>query len=69
MEKIQLHPRKDELAALRKVAGRTGQSVEDLVREAIRKLVWRPTAEGSVALRDGKPRRPAIDHDSVHDEP
>lgn len=69
MEKTQVYLPAEELAALRKAAARSGRSVADLIREAIRKQVLRPTAAGPVALWDGEPRRSSTDHDSVHDEP
>jgi plasmid stability protein len=69
MEKTQVYLREEELRALRKAAARSGRSVADLVREAIRKQVLAPSATGPVALWDGVPRRTSIDHDSVHDEP
>ena len=69
MDKIQVYVRKDELEALRKVAARSGRSVGDHVREAIRKIVLKPQATGPVAIWDGKPNRASIEHDSVHDEP
>jgi len=69
MEKTQIYLPKKELEALRKAAARSGRSVADLVREAIRKVVLKPPATGPVAIWDGKPRRTAIEHDSVHDEP
>jgi hypothetical protein len=69
MEKTQIYLRKEELAALREAAARSGRSVAELVREAIRKQVLKPQAEGPVALWDGEPRRTSIEHDSVHDEP
>jgi hypothetical protein len=68
MEKTQVYLRKEELAALRKAAERSGRSVAELVREAIRKVVLMPEATGPVAIWDGEPKRPSIDHDSVHDE-
>ena len=68
MEKTQVYLRKEELAALRKAAARSGRSIAQLVREAIRKAVLPPDASGPVAIWDGQPRRPATDHDSVHDE-
>ena len=58
----------EELEALRKAA-RSGRSVADHVREAIRKVVLKPQATGPVAISDGKPNRASIEHDSVHDEP
>lgn len=68
MEKIQVYLRKDELAALRKAAEASGRSVAELAREAIRKMVLQPQAAGPVAIWDGEPKRPSIDHDSVHDQ-
>jgi len=68
MIKIQIYLRKEELDALRMVAARSGRSVAELVREAIRKTVLKPQAAGSVAIWDGEPKRGSIDHDSVHDE-
>ena len=69
MEKIQVYLRKEELEALRKFAARSGRSVADHVREAIRKVVLKPQATGPVAIWHGKPKRASIEHDSVHDEP
>ncbi len=69
MEKTQVYLRKEELDALRKAAARSGRSVAELVREAIRKVVLRPAAEGPVAIWDGTPKRTSVEHDSVHDEP
>ncbi|MBM3353775.1 MAG: ribbon-helix-helix protein, CopG family [Betaproteobacteria bacterium] len=68
MEKTQVYLRKEELAALRAAAARSGRSVAELVREAVRKAVLVPQAAGPVALWDGEPRRSSVDHDSVHDE-
>ena len=69
MEKIQLYLCKEELDALRKAAARSGCSVAELVRDAIRKVVLKPQTAGPVALWDGEPKRTSIEHDSVHDEP
>ena len=69
MEKTQVYLRKEELAALRKAAARSGRSVADLVRDAIRKVVLKPHATGPVAIWDGEPKRLSVEHDSVHDEP
>jgi len=69
MEKTQVYLRKEELEALRATAARSGRSVAQLVREAIRTVVLPPDADGPVAIWNGDPRRPATDHDSVHDEP
>jgi hypothetical protein len=69
MEKTQIYLRKEELDALRKAAVRSGRSVAELVRDAIRKVVLKPRAAGPVAIWDGEPKRASIEHDSVHDEP
>ena len=69
MEKTQVYLRKEELDALRKVAARSGRSIAELVREAIRQVVLKPQSEGPVAIWDGQPKRTSVEHDSVHDEP
>ena len=69
MEKTQVYLRKEELEALRKAAALSGRSVAELVRDAIRKVVLKPQAEGPVAIWDGEPRRTSVDHDSIYDEP
>ena len=69
MEKTQVYLPKEELERLRQAAARSGRSVADLIREAIRKVVLRPQPSGPVALWDGEPKRTSIEHDSVHDEP
>ena len=57
MEKTQVYLRKEELAALRKAAARSGRSIAELVRDAIRKVVLKPHAAGPVAIWDGEPKR------------
>src|SRR3979490_3054544 len=69
MEKTQVYLRKEELDALRKAAARSGRSVAELVRDAIRKVVLKPRAAGPVAIWDGEPKRASVEHDSAHDEP
>lgn len=69
MEKTQVYLRKEELEALRAAAARSGRSVAELVREAVRQVVLKPASGGPVALWDGEPRRTSLDHDTVHDEP
>jgi hypothetical protein len=69
MEKTQVYLRKEELQALREASARTGRSVAELVREAIRKVVLKPQNAGPVGIWDGEPRRTSVEHDSVHDEP
>jgi len=68
MEKTQVYLPKEELDALRKAAKRSGRSVAELVREAIRNVVLKPSHSGPVAIWDGIPKRTSLDHDSVHDE-
>lgn len=69
MEKTQVYLRKEELDALRKAAARSGRSVAALVRDAVRQVVLKPQAAGPVAIWDGEPKRPSIEHDSVYDAP
>ena len=69
MEKTQVYLRKEELDALRQAAARSGRSVADLVRDAIRKVVLKPQAAGPVAIWDGEPKSSSVDHDSIYDEP
>jgi hypothetical protein len=69
MEKTQVYLRSEELDAVRKAAARSGRSVADVIREAIRKVVLKPENTGPVAIWDGEPKRTSLDHDSVHDEP
>ena len=69
MVKTQVYLRDEELEALHGVAARSGRSVADLVREAVRRVWLRPATEGPVALWDGSPARTSVDHDRVYDEP
>jgi hypothetical protein len=69
MEKTQVYLRKEELNALREAAARSGRSVAELVRDAIRQTVLMPQDTGPVAIWDGEPKRTSVEHDSVHDEP
>jgi Ribbon-helix-helix protein, copG family len=69
MEKTQVYLRKEELVALRKAAARSGRSMAELIRDAVRRAVLKPEAAGPVAIWDGEPKRTSIEHDSVHDEP
>jgi hypothetical protein len=69
MQKTQVYLREEELAALREAAARSGRSVAELVRDAIRKVVLKPRSEGPVAIWDGEPKRTSVDHDTVYDEP
>ena len=67
MQKIEVHLRREELAALRRAAKRSNRSVADLIRNAIRKAVVKPTSDGPVAIWDGEPTRPSTDHDRIYD--
>ena len=69
MERTQVYLSKEDLDALRKAAARSGRSVADLVREAVRKMVLTPAASGPVAIWDGESRRSSIEHHTVYDEP
>jgi plasmid stability protein len=69
MVKTQVYLRKEELDALRMAAARSGRSVAELVRDAIRKTVLKShQVAGPVAIWDGEPKRTSVEHDSVHDE-
>jgi hypothetical protein len=68
MVKTQVYLRREELEALHQTARRSGRSVADLVREAIRRVWLRPSGHGPVALWDGTPARTSIDHDVIYDE-
>jgi len=46
MKKTQVYLRKEELDALRQAAARSGRSIAELVRDAIRKVVLKPHAAG-----------------------
>jgi plasmid stability protein len=69
MVKTQVYLRKEELAALRAAAARSGRSVAELVRDAVRKVVLKPEPSGLVAIWDGQPGGVSVDHDSIYDEP
>ena len=69
MVKTQVYLREEELEALHATAERTGRSVADLVRQAIRQVWLRPGGEGPVALWDGKPKATSVEHDSIYDRP
>jgi hypothetical protein len=68
MEKIQIYLRKEELEALRIAAARSGRSVAEVVRDAIRTVVLKPPRGGPIAIWDGEPKRTSVEHDTVYDE-
>ena len=69
MEKIQVYLGSEELDALLKAAARSGRSVSEVVRQAVRKAMMAPRAAEPVAIWDGEPKRTSIEHDSTYDEP
>jgi ribbon-helix-helix CopG family protein len=69
MEKTQVYLHREELEALREAAARSGSSVAELIRDAIRRVVLKPQAKGPVAIWDGQPKRASVEHDSIHDGP
>jgi len=68
MIKTQVYLPEEELEALRRAARRSGRSVADLVREAIRRVWLRPSSDGPVALWGGAPSRTSVEHDVIYDE-
>ena len=66
MVKTQVYLREEELDALHEAAKRSGRSVAELVREAVRKVWLRP---GPVGLWDGEPKRASSEHDTIYDQP
>jgi hypothetical protein len=66
MEKIQIYLRKEEIVALQRDAERSGRSVADLARNAIRKFALTLQVAGPVAIWDGVPKRSSVEHDSVN---
>lgn len=73
MTKTQIYFPPAELAALHRVAKKTGRAVADLVREAVRTrwLSSRPVGKGGgpVALWTGPFAGSSSDHESAFDEP
>lgn len=69
MTKTQVYLRQEELDALHAVAGRSGRSVADLVREAVRRVWLRDETRGPVAVWDGPVVRSSADHDHMYDRP
>jgi hypothetical protein len=60
MEKTQVYLAKEELEAVREAAARSGRSMAEVIREAIRKAVLKPRRRGFVAIWDGKPKRSSL---------
>ena len=68
MTKAQVYFPDEDLEELRLTAKRTGRSVADLVREAVRRVWLRRDSDGPVALWDGMPTKTSVDHDAIYDE-
>ena len=68
MVKTQISLPEQDLKALRETAKRSGRSVADLVREAIRRVWLPPPSDGPVALWDGVPTGTSVEHDEIYDE-
>ncbi len=69
MVKTQVYFRNEELQALRRAAKRSGNSLAQLVRDAVRRTWLGPETNGPVALWDGEVRATSFDHDSIYDAP
>ena len=69
MVRLQISLQEKDPNLLRHTAVRSGQSVADLVREAVRRVWLWPTASGSVALWDGIPGHALINHNVIYEGP
>lgn len=58
----------EDLEELRSIAGQTGRSVTDGVREAVRRVWLRPDLGGPAALWEGTRSRTSVEHDAIYDE-
>ena len=71
MIKRQVYFPEEDFERLQQAAKRSGRSVADLVREAVRRVWLHPraahAAEGPVALWDGPVARTAAEHDTIYD--
>jgi len=68
MTKTQVYLRDEKLAALHELARETGQSVAELIRQAIRRVWLKSAQHGLVGLWDGPALRTSVEHDSIYDE-
>ena len=66
--KTQVYLRDEELRALREEANRSGKSIAELVRQAVRQVWIRPKSQGPVALWDGEIRCTSAEHDRIYDD-
>lgn len=69
MIKRQVYFQEDEFACLQQTAKRSGRSVAELVREAVRRVWLNSESKGPVALWDGPVSIASTDHDSIYDSP
>ncbi len=69
MKKTQIYFSEEDLGGLHETSKRTGKSVAELVREAVRSTWLRPAARGPVALWNGPIKRTSVEHDTIYDEP
>jgi len=74
MTKTQVYLPEEQLAALHEVAKRERKSVAAVIRDAIgealgKRSISKQRGRGPVALWAGKPKRTALDHDSIYDQP
>lgn len=69
MVKTQVYLREEELSALHRAAKLARRPVAALVRDAIRRMWFRPITTGPVGLWDGTPGRTSSEHDTIYDEP
>jgi hypothetical protein len=69
MVKTQVYLPEQELKALHRAAKRSGKSVAQLVREAVRRSCLPVDARGPVGLWEGDVRATSFDHDSIYDAP
>ncbi len=67
MIKTQVYLRKEELEALRRAADRSGRSIAEMVRQAIREVWLRPESAGPAGLWGGVPGKTSVEHDSIYD--
>lgn len=69
MVKTQVYLPEEDLKALHRIAKRTGRSVAELMRDAIRTVWLRPELKGPIALWDGEVGKTSLEHDTIYDEP
>lgn len=69
MIKRQVYFQEEEFALLQQTAKRSGRSVAELVREAVRRVWLDSGTKGPVALWDGPVRMASTEHDSIYDNP